>query len=347
MLLQSIKSVFSKRAKSRVKLALGVHPTMRLLRGIESSDAVIDSASRRLCDQYSREVLGGREYALWLYVYTAIAGEFKEGWIPDNYYADHVIPAWKGNYGEVSSLNALQCLIGIGFFPDLLYRVNGICMLPDRQVISAQQALEILSANESGLVFKADGGMQGRSVMILRKGDVRQLDLRSLPDGVFQRFILQHPDLARFHPRSVATLRLTTVIGLCGQESLRAAYVRFGSGQDGHVKSASHLRVPVDLSTGLLSETGYTTSWCRINRHPDTLEVFGGSGIPGFAEAVDLVLRAQREMPFARCIGWDVAVDSSGKPHILEWNGGHNDIKFSEATMGPCFADLGWESLWR
>jgi hypothetical protein len=31
----------------------------------------------------------------------------------------------------------------------------------------------------------------------------------------------------------------------------------------------------------------------------------------------------------------------------MEWNGWHNDIKFSEAADGPCFADLGWQNLWR
>jgi hypothetical protein len=26
----------------------------------------------------------------------------------------------------------------------------------------------------------------------------------------------------------------------------------------------------------------------------------------------------------------------------IEWNGGHCDIKFSEATTGPCFTGLNW-----
>jgi hypothetical protein len=29
----------------------------------------------------------------------------------------------------------------------------------------------------------------------------------------------------------------------------------------------------------------------------------------------------------------------------MEWNAEHNDIKFSEATQGPCFADLRWDRL--
>jgi hypothetical protein len=44
---------------------------------------------------------------------------------------------------------------------------------------------------------------------------------------------------------------------------------------------------------------------------------------------------------------WDLCIDGDGAVRVLEWNGGHNDITFSEATQGPCFADLDRETLWR
>ena len=28
---------------------------------------------------------------------------------------------------------------------------------------------------------------------------------------------------------------------------------------------------------------------------------------------------------------------------VIEWNAKHCDIKFSEASTGPCFLGLGWE----
>jgi hypothetical protein len=52
-------------------------------------------------------------------------------------------------------------------------------------------------------------------------------------------------------------------------------------------------------------------------------------------------------VPFTSIIGWDVAVDENHNVKVMEWNGDHNDIKFSEATQGPCFSDLGWEELWK
>ena len=347
MISQMLKSILSSRAKSRIKRAFGTLPELRLLREIEAVEGKLDSALRRQCDDYAQDTLGGKEYSPWLYVYALISGEFKEGWIPDNYYSDRVIPAWKGKYGDVSNLNALQCLLGLENFPDVLYRVNGIYILPDRSVLPLARAREHLSSYPEGVAFKADDGMQGRAIKILKGGEISGVDLASLPNGVFQRYIESNAELAKFHPDSVATVRMTTVIDEAGRDSLRAAYVRFGSGVDTHVKSATHVRVPVDLDSGRLSDVGYTTSWHRIGRHPDSQVVFSGAAIPGFSACIDLVSRAHRAMPFARCIGWDIAVDSSETPFLLEWNGAHNDIKFSEATQGPCFLDLGWETLWR
>ena len=52
-------------------------------------------------------------------------------------------------------------------------------------------------------------------------------------------------------------------------------------------------------------------------------------------------------VPFAICIGWDMIIDTNNEIQIMEWNGSHNDIKFSEATQGPCFSNLGWDKLWK
>jgi len=62
---------------------------------------------------------------------------------------------------------------------------------------------------------------------------------------------------------------------------------------------------------------------------------------------VALVLRLHRARPYARLLGWDVTVDKNNDVQIMECNGGHCEIKSSEAMQGPCFADLGWETWWK
>lgn len=87
----------------------------------------LPASDRKLCDDYARDVLGHRHYAPWLYVYSLFSGNFREGWIPDNYYGAVVVPRLKGAYGAVSSLKPLNtAILGRQGFPDIASHINGL-----------------------------------------------------------------------------------------------------------------------------------------------------------------------------------------------------------------------------
>ena len=50
------------------------------------------------------------------------------------------------------------------------------------------------------------------------------------------------------------------------------------------------------------------------------------------------------ENPYSLLIGW-VAIDRSASPVLMEWNQIWGGIALSEASLGPCFSNLGWEHL--
>ncbi len=160
--------------------------------------------------------------------------------------------------------------------------------------------------------------------------------------GVFQSFIDQDAGLSAFFSEAVSTLRLNTVLNTEGLVELRSAHLRLGTGEDTRVTDASQIRIAVCLNTGRLSDTGFTGGWVEVDRHTDTGVPFSGFDYPMFREAVEVVKRLHRVVPFVRCIGWDVCVDRSGEVCVMEWNGRQNGIQFPEATQGPCFLGLGW-----
>jgi hypothetical protein len=160
---------------------------------------------------------------------------------------------------------------------------------------------------------------------------------------VFQKRIVQHDTLARFAPGSVATIRMTTAVDDQGRIGLRACYLRLGRAQDACVQSRSHVRIAVDLASGALAEVGYLPDWQQVSAHPDTHVPFAGTRIPSFSACIATVIAHHRKFPLVRTIGWDLAVGRDGAVIVMEWNASHNDIKFSEATQGPCFADLHWD----
>lgn len=318
----------------------------KILRGLEQVMGKVPERERRRCDEYALAVFGHRHFAPWLHVYTTLARTFKEGWIPDNFYGAAVVPALKGWYGKVSSLKPLnRAIFRSDLFPDVGAYVNGIFLDTDYQPIELTRFKQLLFRESEKVAFKVDNSLQGRGVFFFTRDSFDEQQVRRLGNGVFQNFIRQHALFNEFAPNAVATLRVTTTVDDKGVVSVRSSYLRLGSGTDTHVQSKSHVRVPIDPASGAFAEQGYMPDWLPTPVHPDSRKRFAGNCIPSFSNCVAAVRDLHAKVPFARCVGWDVAVDSAGAVRIMEWNAQHNDIKFSEATQGPCFRDLGWEKL--
>lgn len=340
--------------KSAVNHALGiwyhhkqVTEATNILRVIgRRSNKTLNARDKRLCDEYAVEVLGHKHFAPWLYVYSVISGGFKEGWIPDNYYGSIVVPRLKGPYGSISYLKPLNTAIfESNAFPDLLSYANGIFFDSSYNYVPDDAVKRLLFRDHNRVIFKPDNSQQGTGIQIFDPDSFNVDRVKQLGNGLFQHFIEQHDLFAGFAHSSVATIRLTTVQENNGDVSVRAGYLRLGRDKETHVQSKSHIRVSLHLTTGKFYDTGYSPEWIETKVHPDSNIAFAGHTVPNFETCIETVISLHKRVPYVRCIGWDLTVDSLGRVQVLEWNADHNDIKFSEATQGPCFADLGWERL--
>ena len=318
-----------------------------IMKSIESVKGKTDPKLFKLSNEYARDILGWIGYAPWLYVYSAVAESFKEGWIPDNYYGKVVIPAIKGKYSQLYGLKSITNKLFDGkFFPDCAYLVNGLWYSNKHEVIPESKVKEIIFKNSEVVVFKTEYSKQGKGVYFLKKSDFDTKKIQSLGNGVVQNLIEQHQFFEEFMPASVATIRITTVFEDNGKTSVRGCGLRLGRIEDTHIKSASHIKIPINLKSGELNYQGYLPNWTTTDRHPDTNIVFAKRKIPCFDKCLSAALELHQLMPYDRCIGWDMIIDKYNNVRVMEWNGWQNDIKFSEATQGPCFSDLGWERLW-
>lgn len=315
-----------------------------ILKRVERAKGSLSRQIVKQCDDYAIDVFGHRHFAAWLYVYSAVAGKFKEGWIPDNYYGSVVRPKLKGGYGKISALKALHpAIFSSKSFPDILAYSNGVFFDADCQVIRPDSVKDRIFSDRERVVFKLDNSSRGEGIYFFGVESFDLSRVNELGNGVFQSVINQHELFQEFSGKAVATLRMTTVMDDGGTTSLRAGYLRLGHGTDTHVQSRSHIRVPIDIKTGALNTVGFTPDWLEIERHPTSRMTFAGKFIPAYADCLKLVTSLHKRVPYARCIGWDLTVDDRECVRIMEWNSQHNDIKFSEATQGPCFCDLQWE----
>jgi hypothetical protein len=315
-------------------------------RTIESRHGRTDPSQLKLADVYARDVFGDARYAPWLQAYTAFNGSFREGWIPDNYYGSVVVPKLKGLYGQISNLKPVsRLLFRDDAFPDIAYYVNGMFFTADHIAIPESAILDTVFSTSERVAFKLDQSSQGRGIYLIDRKDFRIGRIKALGNGVLQRFIVQHQWFDQFQSKAVATVRFTTVVDDAGHISLRACFLRLGRATDTHICPDSEVCIAVDLRTGRLCSKGYLNDWSDVDAHPDSHVTFAGLTLPSFPECLQKVIELHAKLPFARCVGWDVTVDSNGHVIVLEWNAEHNDVKFGEATQGPCFAGLGWEAL--
>lgn len=320
---------------------------MKILRNIEKDQGnKLSSQTIKLCDAYAIEILGHKKYAYWLYVYSAIAGGFKEGWISDRYFKDVVIPNIDGDYRNLAKHKSLNnFFFNHNAFPDLASQMNGAFFNREYKYLSSKDLKNLLFEKDENIVFKQDSSARGRGIHFFNPKNFEIEKIKKLGNGIFQKKIDQHDIFKKFTANSVATLRITTVMNNQGEASARACFLRFGSGSETYIQAKSNIRVSIDLKSGEFSEIAYSPNWRAIREHPTSKVKFKGNTIPLFDQCIELVLDLHTKVPFIGLIGWDVIIDANDNIMIMEWNSGHTGITMSEATQGPCFSGLGWEKL--
>ncbi|HSJ68249.1 MAG TPA: sugar-transfer associated ATP-grasp domain-containing protein [Anditalea sp.] len=318
----------------------------KAIKNIESELGKTDPKLFKLCDEYAKDIFGWIGYSPWLKVYSAYNGVFKEGWIPDNFYARKVLPAIKGDYAHIAKLKPLSSIIFTNnYFPDSAYHVNGLWYTQSHKILNKNELKDHIFKTSQKIVFKSDKSIQGKGIYFFDKDnfDINKFEL--LGNGVVQNYIHQHKFFDEITPNSVATLRITSIIDEIGNPSVRGCYLRLARNKDTHVIASSSIRIPVDINTGELSKKGLYSSWLSVDYHPDSHISFANKKVPNYDKCISAVKELHRSMPYNRCIGWDLTIDNDNQVKVMEWNGNHNGIKLSEATQGPCFADLGWEKF--
>lgn len=340
---RQVRGLSSAAARTRMQ-ARKLAEARRALAVLEAAGGRLSPGLVKTTRDYAGDVLGWRGYAPWLQVYAAVAGGFRTGWLPDNYYYGVVMPRVNGEYHHMARHRGTNAaLFGDGAFPDLAYLANGLFYDRSYSVIPADRLAAYLREHAETIVFKADRSGFGRGIVF---ADTRRLDPRELAamgNGVIQARVDQHEVFDQFGVPSLATLRIGTAVADDGSVSVRTCYLKLGRARDTHVIAQDQVRVAVDWTDGRMAAQGYLSDWRPVDGHPDTGAEFAGRELPNMPGCVDTVLGLHRRMPLPRYVCWDVVVDAGGAVRVLEWEGGV--VNFGEATQGPCFADLGWDRL--
>lgn len=129
--------------------------------------------------------------------------------------------------------------------------------------------------------------------------------------AIVEELIDQDERMAILHPKSVNTVRITT-IRLDDRTVVFHPNLRIGRG-DSVVDNAGAggILAPVDPKTGRVIVAG-DKKGNYYKAHPDTGVQLEGFEIPRWQDAVETVCKLAQVVPSNRCTGWDLALSKTG-----------------------------------
>ncbi len=230
--------------------------------------------------------------------------------------------------------------------PEVVVRkVNGILLDKKYQILSIEEAYDLIKSCQELICKPALETGSGRGIRFWNTSkDTEEiysfLSSVSEKDYIIQKLIVQHSELNRIHSTSINTLRIVSILMPEGPYII-SSNLRMGTG-GGRVDNVSAGGISCGISEeGILKK--YATSCYTgelFEKHPSSNFVFDGFQIPGYQNAIKMVLSVAPSIPHFRLVSWDIAIDADEMPILIEANMRKGMINLNQFNNGPLFGEL-------
>ena len=226
----------------------------------------------------------------------------------------------------------------------ILHRINGFWYNSKMEMLSEDEAEKLVKFEQALFIKVSQGSCGGRGVKFVSQTNGKDIVedfkkfIRNKKDVVVQRVIKQHPELSRVGESSLNTLRILSLLNE-KEVKIYSSILRMGIGNS-KVDNASSGGIICGIEEdGRLKDPAYTMYGEKFNCHPTTNVKFSDVVIPSFDKALNLVKDLHPMIPDFRLVSWDIAINSSGEPILLEVNLCMGGLDFHQLTNGPVFKE--------
>lgn len=289
----------------------------------------------------------------YLSLYNYNNQDFDPKYIPDDmYYAD--IDTYFNNGIDCMSLDDKN-MYDL-YFPDIkqpktIARKHGNIYTDELyNIINLEDVLARCIKQSSVIIKKSTLSNGGKNIIFWHTEDGIN-DLKSAIQGssnlIIQEIIKQHNDIGKIHPNSLNSIR---ILSLTRNNSVHilSSIIRMGANganvDNGH---SGGIFVGLD-ENGRFKDTAYTymSGQKFQHKHPTTNIPFTDCRVPNYDRCLELVKKlAPRLCRFSRLTSWDLSVDESGEPVLIEVNLAYGGLFFHQISNGPVFGELTKEIL--
>lgn len=191
------------------------------------------------------------------------------------------------------------------------------CVLVVPPSVRDNQELAAFLQKHPRCIVKPDSNASGRGIFMVDGVDAADA-MKQIVDHIGARtgrfiaeeLIAQSPEISRFHPSSVNSLRVRT---FRFDDRVEVLPSNFRIGRGGSVvdnTGAGGISAALDENGVVIAACGEAGD--RFETHPDTGVRILGARIPHWEEAVAFVKQLAMVLPSVRYVGWDLALTDDG-----------------------------------
>jgi len=299
-------------------------------------------------ETYAADVLGSASFSPWLKVFTACRGEFKEGWMPLDYWARIVCPTLNGSLQPLGKIKTLtQKFLNAEELPDLAYYVKGNWVMASGEKTTQETLRKTLFDGNPNVFLKQDNTSRGGGVMKLDADQFSKLDFEKLGDFVIQSPIETHDFFKKLSPAAVPSLRVTTYKAYAQPTRVVQSGIRLGLVSTPYIYEDECIRIAIRIEDGVTNVYGFSGDWQILKAHSETGVSITGLKVPKYQEIKKRCEMLHDQNPHFGLIAWDMTVDKNDQIKIMEWNTVTPSYNMDEAAIGPHFKGLGFEDFWK
>ena len=310
----------------------------------------LSAEQKREIKQYYKENFGVDVNLKWHEYYSSVNGIYSPEYIPTYLYYTKICPKMNvpKQMAMYSDKNMIDKFIPSAKIPKTYVKnINGYFYI-DGSPASFEEAVKACDSLNDAIIKHSIDTCKGKSVTRFSsaagsafiknnksKQSVRDLLLSYDKNYIVQSAISQCDKMASLNPTSLNTVRITTYKR---QSDVVVLFTVVRMGRKGAVvdnASAGGLYCGVNQD-GSLKKEAYTLTPFSKTEVSDNGVRFEEFVVPKYEEMIALVKQWHNELPYAKIIGWDLAVDENEDIVLVEINATPPPGLFQAAT-GPAF----------
>jgi len=290
----------------------------------------------------------------WHQYYGGFNNNFSVKYVPEDIFHPFIADALneKKQWPALLDKNLLNTL-----FKDIKQPINVVNNIngfyySKGNLISKKEAIKNC-LNYNSLVIKPSiesGGGKGVLVFSIKGEltDYNDMSLESLfnlysKDFIIQEIVNQHSELKKLNPTSLNTIR---ILSYMKEEEVivLSSIIRIGK-INSFTDNSSSGGISCGINNdGSLKDCGYIQSG-KQKFVTDSGVILKEVLIPKFDLSIKLVKKIHYKIPYFKLVAWDIAIDDSAKPLLIEYNTYRMGISSLQLANGPLFGDFTDELL--